>query len=233
MFPVLPLLERILAAKKPASGLPNSLLEEYRRLAEDAGFESEPLEKGLLLSGKTVKLVLRVEFGSRWDFFNTITFLRQKGADIKILVTSSNSRSMPMETAYTVLKKKLRETVRWVLLDIEGKKRPMFLNFSAQDLGPAYFSAGDFRRPSGSPPQDTREAGSGGLGGEPQGFKGARMPRVGDGAQGDLESSPASASRRRAGKTGEPELRKTKNYGLQPVDAPPRRKKIYGKRKRK
>jgi hypothetical protein len=229
---VLPLLEQILRVKKPDSGLPDSLLGEYRRLALDAGFSVEPLEKGLLLSGKTVKLALRVEFGSRWDFFNTITFLRQTGADIKVLVTSSNSRSMPMETTYTVLKKKLRETVRWVLMDIEAKKRPMFLNFSASDLGCPSFCGGDFRETSRVPSQDAQ-----GLrprpGRKPLISKGAHAACTGGGAAEDSRSAQARAPDGKRMKPGEPELRKTKNYGLQPADAPPRRKKIYGKRKRK
>ncbi|MBN2122344.1 hypothetical protein JW721_04820 [Candidatus Micrarchaeota archaeon] len=236
---MLPLLEKILLVKKPTAGLPGSLLDEYGGLAREAGFLVEPIEKGLLLSGKTVKLAICVEFGSRWDFFNTLTLLRQKGADIKIVVTSSNSRSMPMETTYTVLKKKLHETVRWVLLDIEGKKRPMFLNFSAQDLGYPPFSGGDFRGATPTPSQDAQQARSqpekkpaspGSAGESPSGD--LRAARIRGGAQRESRGAQAPARRVRRNEAGQ-ELRKTKNYGLQPVDAPARRKKIYGKPRRK
>ncbi len=231
---MLPLLEKILRTKKPASGPPGSLLDEYRRLAEDAGFLVEPLEKGLLLSGKTVKLAICVEFGSRWDFFNTITLLRQKGADIKILATSSNSRSMPMETAYTVLKKKLRETVRWVLLDIEGKKRPMFLNFSASDLGSTNICGTDFRGDSGTLLQPAQGVSPEQEGNPPsaRGARPARQERAGGRAEKGPDSAQPPDSRVKRNEAGQ-ELRKTKNYGLQPVDAPPRRKRIYGKPRRK
>jgi hypothetical protein len=216
---MLPLLEKLLGLKKPASGLPDSLLAQYRALAESMGFGTEPVEKGLLLRGKTVTLALKIEFGNRWDFFNTITSLRETESDIKILVTSSNSRAMPMETVYTVLKKKLGEKSRWVLLDIEGKKEPMFLNFSSRDTGRAPSGAGapPTSRVSRSP-RTTSSADS-------------RSPPRGSGPR--PSSARRTSSRRGKSASGKPEMRKTKNYGMQPVDAPPRRKKIYGKRKRR
>jgi len=176
---VLPLLEKIIAVKKPKTGLPKSLLAQYESLGTALAFRVEPIEKGLIFIGKTVTLALKVEFGNRWEFFNTITALRETDADIRVLVTSSNSKAMQMETIYTVLKKKLEETGRWVLIDIEGKKDPMFLNFREKALEP---------KPAKKP-----------------------APR----------------------KPAEPEMKKSKNYGMQPVNAKPRRKKIYGKRRKK
>ena len=127
---MLPLLEKIIAVKKPVSGLPKSLLAQYEAIGAASAFRVEPIEKGLLFMGKTAKVAVKVEFGNRWEFFNTITALRETDADIKVLVTSSNSKAMSMETIYTVLKKKLEEKKRWVLLDLEGKKETMLLNFA-------------------------------------------------------------------------------------------------------
>ncbi|MBD3390066.1 hypothetical protein GF415_03895, partial [Candidatus Micrarchaeota archaeon] len=126
---MLPLLEKLISVKKPVSGLPGSLLAQYKAIGEADGYRVEPLEKGLLFLGKTSRVALKVEFGNRWEFFNTITAMRETDSDIKVLVKSSNSKSITMETIYTVLKKKLEEETRWVLIDIEGKKEPMFLNF--------------------------------------------------------------------------------------------------------
>ena len=179
---MLPLLEKLIAVPKPASGLPNSLFAQYEAIGSALAYRVLPIEKGLLFIGKTSRIALKVEFGNRWEFFNTITALREADADIKVLVTSSNSKAMSMETAYTVLKKKLEEKSRWVLVDIEGKKEPMFLNFREKSREPR-----------------------------------AAAPR----------KKPASKPK------AEVELKKSKNYGMQPVNAPPRRKKIYGKRKRK
>lgn len=176
---MLPLLEKLISAKKPVSGLPGSLLAQYKATGEADGYRVEPLEKGLLFLGKTSTVALKVEFGNRWEFFNTITALRETGADIKVLVKSSNSKSITMETIYTVLKKKLEEKNRWVLIDIEGKKEPMFLNFREKSQS---------RAKEKKPPRKTE---------------------------------------------GRPKLKKTKNYGMQPANARPRRKKIYGKRKKK
>jgi hypothetical protein len=290
---MLPLLEKILSAKKPSSGLPGSLLAQYRALAESMGFKAENIEKGLLLTGKTVKLAIKVEFGNRWEFFNTITSLRETGADIKVLSTSSNSRAMPMETAYTVLKKKLGEKARWALLDIEGKKEPMFLNFSVSDLGkyakkpygaraaPPSRSGGGARPPSLRPSRPRSSPSMGEPGPYPhsgphEGHSRRKGPRKGGaGSSGggagsrpiaqegtaSRENPPAmgkesgeshDSRERKPGliqsvfdrarmtlsrySVGGPKpvlLKKTKNYGLQPADAPPRRKKIYGKRKKK
>ncbi|MBD3397461.1 hypothetical protein GF412_00050, partial [Candidatus Micrarchaeota archaeon] len=133
---MLPLLEKLIAVKKPVSGLPKSLIAQYEALGAAAAFRVEPLEKGLLFIGKTATVALKVEFGNSWEFFNTITALRETDADIKVLVTSSNSKAMKMETVYTVLKKKLEEKTRWVLIDIEGKKEPMFLNFREKSQPP-------------------------------------------------------------------------------------------------
>ena len=181
---MLPLIEKIISVKKPASGMPKSLFAQYEAIGAASTFKVEPIEKGLLFIGKTAKVALKVEFGNRWEFFNSITALRETEADIKVLVTSSNVKSLTMEAVYTVLKKKLEEKSRWVLIDIERKKEPMFLNFRASDLE---------EKPSKSQPR-------------------ARTP---------------SKARK------EPELKKTKNYGMQPRNAKPRRKKIYGKRRKK
>ena len=182
---MLPLLEKLIAVKKPVSGLPNSLLAQYGATGAALAYRVEPIEKGLLFLGKTSKVALKIEFGNRWEFFNTITALRETDADIKVLVTSSNSKAMKMEAIYTVLKKKLGEKTRWVLIDIEGKKEPMFLNFREKS------------REGQAPPQSRPPA------------KPAREPKAG------------------------PEMRKTKNYGMQPTKAPRRRKKIYGKRRKR
>ncbi len=182
---MLPLLEKLIALKKPVSGLPKSLLAQYGATGAASRFRVEPIEKGLLFIGKTASVALKVEFGNRWEFFNTITSLRETDADIKVLVTSSNSKAMKMETIYTVLKKKLEEKKRWVIIDIEGKKEPMFLNFREK----THESAAQEEKPSHRKP--------------------AREPKA------------------------EPEMKKTKNYGMQPVGARPRRKKIYGKRRKK
>jgi len=187
---MLPLLEKLIAIKKPATGLPKSLLDKYREVGAALAFRVEPIEKGLLFVGKTATVALKVEFGNRWEFFNTITALRETDADIKVLVTSSNSKAMQMETIYTVLKKKLEEKNRWVLIDIEGKKKPMFLNFREK-------SAPARGRPKAAP--------------KPQ------------------PKAPPKTSR---SSQQEPELKKTKNYGMQPANAKPRRKKIYGKRRK-
>lgn len=194
---MLPLLEKIIAVKKPAAGLPKSLLAQYEAIGAAAAFRVEPLEKGLLFIGKTAKVALKVEFGNRWEFFNTITALRETDADIKMLVTSSNSKAMKMEAVYTVLKKKLEEKSRWVLIDIERKKEPMFLNFREKAGVPSSTSPA---RPS--------------------------APRQRAGPRATRSKHPRSIR-------GEPEMKKTKNYGMQPVNARPRRKKIYGKRKKK
>ena len=170
---MLPLLEKIIGVKKPVSGLPKSLIAQYEAIGAASAFRVEPLEKGLLFIGKTAKVALKVEFGNLWEFFNTITALRETDADIKVLVTSSNSKAMKMETVYTVLKKKLGEKKRWAIIDIERKKEPMLLNFAHRRAEPS--------------------------------------PR----------------------KRPEPEMKKSKNYGLQPRNAKPRRKKIYGKRRKK
>ena len=176
---MLPLLEKIIAVKKPVSGMPKSLLAQYEAIGAASAFRVEPIEKGLLFSGKTAKVALKIEFGNRWEFFNTITAMRETEADIRVLVTSSNSKSITMETIYTVLKKKLGEKSRWAIIDIEHKKEPMLLNF--------------------------REAGR--------------------------EHSPREKKEGRSRE--EPEMKKTKNYGMQPTNARPRRKKIYGKRRKK
>ena len=107
---MLPLLEKLIAIKKPATGLPKSLLDNYGGVGTALAFRVEPIEKGLLFVGKTATVALKVEFGNRWEFFNTITALRETDADIKVLVTSSNSKAMQMETIYTVLKKKLENS---------------------------------------------------------------------------------------------------------------------------
>gem|GEM_PF-3578681 len=197
---MLPLLEKLIAVKKPVSGLPKSLLVQYEAIGTASTFRVEPIEKGLLFMGKTATVALKVEFGNRWEFFNTITALRETDADIKVLVTSSNSKAMSMETIYTVLKKKLEEKKRWVLIDLEGKKETMLLNFA-----------------------HTRSESSSRKRPEPE----IKVTSAG-------HHSQNWEDRRKRRSTGPNlEMKKSKNYGMQPVNAKPRRKKIYGKRRKK
>ena len=205
---MLPLLEKIIAVKKPVSGLPKSLLAQYEAIGTASTFRVEPIEKGLLFMGKTAKVALKVEFGNRWEFFNTITALRETDADIKVLVTSSNSKAMSMETIYTVLKKKLEEKKRWVLIDLEGKKETMLLNFAHTRSKPS-----SRKRP------------------EPKARK-KPEPEIKVTSAGHYSQNWEDRRKRRS--TGPNlEMKKSKNYGMQPVNAKPRRKKIYGKRRKK
>ncbi len=237
---MLPLLEKILTAKKPQTGLPQSLLDAYEAIGRADGFQIERTEKGIVFSGKTVKLALRVEFGNRWEFFNAITALRETPADIKVIATSSNVKAIKMEAIYTVLKKKLEEKGRWMLIDIEGKKPPMKLNF-------------------GNPkPQGRRTAAEGRKPLSPEDFSEAagQRPSIQEHVQKEpsqveqpLPNEPSSTKQEqpkkplsfwegipffgRKSSSGEPvKMKKSKNYGMQPADAKPRRKMIYGKRRK-
>lgn len=120
----------ILQIKKPEKDLLESLLSSYESLAKAKGFEVRREGKTLFFKGERISAILRIEFGGRKDFFDTITCMNTAPAEYKVLVVSSNARALPMEAAYTVLKKKLLVKERWMLIDIEGKKPPMTINWS-------------------------------------------------------------------------------------------------------
>lgn len=140
----------ILQVKKPEKDLVESLLSAYESLAKARGFEVRREGKALFFKGERISALLRIEFGGRRDFFETITYMNAAPAEYKVLVASSNARALPMEAAYTVLKKKLLVKEKWMLVDIEGKKPPMFINWG----GP--FSGS--RAPAAHPPQRGRQA---------------------------------------------------------------------------
>ncbi len=223
----------MLSAKKPEAGLPQSLLDAYEAIGRADGFQIERTEKGIVFTGKTVKLALRVEFGNRWEFFNAITALREMQADIKVIVTSSNVKAIKMEAVYTVLKKKLEEKGRWVIIDIEGKKPPMKLNFgNPKSEGRRAESArsGERKKQSCPPAQAAPK--------EQPAPQGQPIPEE------RAQEEPAQPKKPlsfwegipffgRKSSSGEPvKMKKSKNYGMQPEDAKPRRKMIYGKRKK-
>lgn len=227
---MLPLLEKIIAVKKPAQGLPQSLLDAYEAIGKADGFQIEKAEKGLIFTGKTVKLALRVEFGNSWEFFNVITALRETPADIKVIVTSSNVKSIKMEAVYTVLKKKLEEKGRWVIIDIEGKKPPMKLNFARPKEAPSR-EAGESRRPSHpaqAAPREPSPPAERPLPKEPT-PAGTAHPKK---PLSFLERLPFFGTSKRKQEEEPVKMKKTKNYGMQPADAKPRRKMIYGKRRK-
>ncbi|MEW5996658.1 MAG: hypothetical protein AB1657_03620 [Candidatus Micrarchaeota archaeon] len=120
----------ILQVKKPEKDLLESLLSAYESLAKARGFEVQRDGRMLTVKGERISAILRIEFGGRRDFFETITYMNSTPAEYKILIVSSNARSLPMEAAYTVLKKKLLVKEKWMLIDIEGKKPAMFINWS-------------------------------------------------------------------------------------------------------
>lgn len=142
----------MLQIKKPEKGLLESLLSSYESLAKAKGFEVKREGKTLFFKGEKISAVLCIEFGGRKDFFDTITYMNGTPAEYKVLVVSSNARALPMEAAYTVLKKKLLVKERWMLIDIEGKKQPMTINWS---LFPASTGGGGAvqRRPAVPAPE--------------------------------------------------------------------------------
>ncbi|MDD2655213.1 MAG: hypothetical protein PHQ80_00925 [Candidatus ainarchaeum sp.] len=126
----------ILQIKKPEKDLLESLLSAYESAAKARGFEVQKEGRTLTLKGERISAILCIEFGGRTDFFDTITYMGSAPAEYKILIVSSNARSLPMEAAYTVLKKKLMVKEKWMLLDIEGRKPPMYINWSGTQQAP-------------------------------------------------------------------------------------------------
>ena len=131
----------ILQIKKPEKDLLESLLASYESIAKAKGFEVKREGKALFFKGERISAILRIEFGGRRDFFETITYMNSTPAEYKVLVVSSNARALPMEAAYTVLKKKLLVKERWMLIDIEGKKQPMYINWNLSASPPLAVSA--------------------------------------------------------------------------------------------
>lgn len=125
----------ILQIKKPEKDLLESLLASYESIAKAKGFEVKREGKTLFFKGERISAVLRIEFGGRRDFFETITYMNSTPSEYKVLVVSSNARALPMEAAYTVLKKKLLVKERWMLIDIEGNKQPMYINWGPSPVG--------------------------------------------------------------------------------------------------
>ena len=131
-------LSEIAGVKKPVENLIPSLLNTYELIGLSKRFSvAGKSDRGITLQGKSITIAVRVEFGNTKDFFETLTYLNNLSVDYKVLVTSSNSRSLPMEAAYTVLKKKLQVKDRWMLIDIEGKKEPMKINYGNPSALPA------------------------------------------------------------------------------------------------
>ena len=150
----------ILQVKKPEKDLLESLLSSYESLAKAKGFEVQREGKTLTIKGERISAILRIEFGGRRDFFETLTYMNSTPAEYKVLIVSSNSRSLPMEAAYTVLKKKLQVGSRWLLIDIEGKKPPMYINWSPGTVHPKAERAPRTRerRPSAERPRRGKPA---------------------------------------------------------------------------
>jgi len=145
----------MLQIKKPEKDLVESLLSSYELLAKARGFEVRRDGKALFFKGERISAIVRIEFGGRKDFFDTITFMNSTPAEYKVLVVSSNARSLPMEAAYTVLKKKLLVKERWLLIDIEGKKPPMCINWSLSVPGSQFAVSGIPRHGAASGKQET------------------------------------------------------------------------------
>ena len=145
----------ILQIKKPDKDLLESLLASYESLAKAKGFEVKREDKTLFFKGERISAILRIEFGGRKDFFDTITYMNATTAEYKVLVVSSNARALSMEAAYTVLKKKLLVKERWMLIDIEGVKEPMYINWSPSPVGAAVPSAAE-RIPHPAPEAESR-----------------------------------------------------------------------------
>lgn len=147
----------ILQIKKPEKDLLGSLLASYESAAKARGFEVQRDGRTLSIKGERISAILRIEFGGRKDFFETITNMNSAPAEYKILVVSSNARSLPMEAAYTVLKKKLLVKEKWMIVDIEGSKPPMYINWGGSASSSQFPVSGPQSPAPGSRPSVSSE----------------------------------------------------------------------------
>ncbi len=112
--------ERIAAVKKPGHDLLASLERDYRQIGAEFGYVMVQSPLWLMLKKAESQAAFEVQFGSVWDFRESLRRLSQSKSDLCFLITSKNAHAMRLEDVRGMLFKHFTTGIsKYVFVDVE------------------------------------------------------------------------------------------------------------------
>ncbi|MFA5077584.1 MAG: hypothetical protein WC488_04115 [Candidatus Micrarchaeia archaeon] len=125
---MLQFLQQLAKIEKPEQNLREETLKKVRESAARAGLEIAERPDGFFLKGRGNAIVV-VQFGGRRDFYEAMEALEKDDSDYRVIVTSSNVKSMKIGEIKWILNNKFATKKKWLILDIERRESPKTVNF--------------------------------------------------------------------------------------------------------
>lgn len=125
---MLKFLQTLAKIKKPSTNLTEELLKCIKNAAEKAQFKNTKYPNGLKIENGENGIVV-VQFGGRRNFYEAMEMLENEDIDYRVIITSSNVKSMRISEIKWILNNKYQTKKKWIILDIEHKESPKTVNF--------------------------------------------------------------------------------------------------------
>lgn len=127
-------LQALAKMKKPETGLLEGIAGAVQESAAKTGLRSESYANGWKAMNKESAVVV-VQFGGRRDFYVTMEMLEKKQCDYRVIITSSNVKSMKAGEIKWLLNNRYQTKNKWLITDIEGRESPKTVNFMLYGSG--------------------------------------------------------------------------------------------------
>lgn len=125
---MLKFLQKLVKMKKPEQNLREEIINKVKLIAQEAKLETAECPNGCIVKGDE-STSIEVQFGGRRDFYETIERLSNEQTKYKVIITSSNVKSMKIKEIKWILNNKFQIKDKWLIIDIEGKESPKTVNF--------------------------------------------------------------------------------------------------------
>ena len=125
---MLEFLQLLAKVQKPEQNLRDELLKGIKVLGEQHRLAMQERPNGWVAKDKE-SAAIEVQFGGRRDFYQMIETLEKEPMDYRVVVTSSNVKSMTIGEIKWILNNKYQTKNKWLILDVEHKESPKTVNF--------------------------------------------------------------------------------------------------------
>lgn len=122
--------QKLVKIKKPEVNLKMGLQNVVKQLAKGAKLKVLDYPNGCRIESESGEnAIVVVQFGGRKEFYMAIETLENEVALYRVLITSSNVKSMSISEIKWLLNNKYKTKNKWLILDIEHKVHPKTVNF--------------------------------------------------------------------------------------------------------
>ncbi|MEW6528438.1 MAG: hypothetical protein AB1391_00970 [Candidatus Micrarchaeota archaeon] len=130
---MLKFLQALIRIEKPATDLRQGIFNSIKNIAQGANLKiSEEPNKLKIMNSENAVVV--IQFGGRRDFYEMMEALNRELADYKIIITSSNVKSIKIGEIKWILNTRYQTKDKWLIIDIEHKENPKTINFMLYEM---------------------------------------------------------------------------------------------------